>query len=168
MTKRILLLVGAALPLLMIGTWVLRGDDATTVPGEKAFPDVGSSQSVDRPTGFTEVSLQSGERIVVSDLTTNSQTFDDETYHLTGIFEASNGIFSLSYYEPDDFFAVTLLSEPLDDARGQAEQAFLSRLGISETEACNLNVYVGVPITVNQYLAGENLGFSFCSDSLEL
>jgi hypothetical protein len=70
--------------------------------------------------------------------------------------------YTISYNVADSSFVISLLSTPLEDARQAAESAFLSALGISQQNACKLNVYEGVPISVSDQYPGESFPLSFC------
>ncbi len=70
--------------------------------------------------------------------------------------------YDISYYQPDNSFAISISQKPVMTARAQAEAALLEQLGISQADACKLKVTVGVPISVDPQYAGMDLGLSFC------
>lgn len=76
--------------------------------------------------------------------------------------------FNVVYSTRDGSFAVALLNEPIAKARTEAGQYLLSTLHISQAQLCLLNVYVGVPRSINQFYSGKNLGFSFCPNAVQL
>lgn len=80
-------------------------------------------------------------------------------------FRQSN-LYEIVYYAKDDSFMITILGEPPQKARDDAESAFLEALGVSRADACNLKVWVGVPINVSGRWPGQNLGLSFCAGSV--
>lgn len=57
---------------------------------------------------------------------------------------------------------------PLADTRTRAEQYLLEKLSITQNQACLLNIHVFVDQTVSTSLAGQNLGLSFCSGSVNI
>jgi hypothetical protein len=70
------------------------------------------------------------------------------------------------YDSKEQFFTITLFTEPLGAARARAEKFLLAALGITSTQACALNYYVGTMESVSTFYAGENLGFSFARELL--
>jgi hypothetical protein len=76
--------------------------------------------------------------------------------------------FSMSYFSEDGSIAIDISSQPLASYREKASRYLLQELGITEAEACELNVYVGVSYDVDQKLSGTNLGLSFCPNSVKL
>jgi hypothetical protein len=71
--------------------------------------------------------------------------------------------YSIAYNISDSSFVISILATPVDAARAAAETAFLSSLGISEQDACKLNVYEGVPASVSDQYVGKVLPLSFCA-----
>lgn len=77
--------------------------------------------------------------------------------------------YSVVFSENNNSFAVGLLVEPIAQARRDAELYLQSMLGVEQRELlCLLDVYVGVPYTVNEFYSGQNLGLSFCPGSVQL
>jgi hypothetical protein len=70
--------------------------------------------------------------------------------------------FIVTYDAPNQFFTIALTKEPLGAARIAAEQFLMSTLGVSQTQLCSINYYIGTVNAVNAIYAGKNLGFSFC------
>lgn len=66
------------------------------------------------------------------------------------------------YDSKRQFFTITLLAEPLGQARARAEQFLLNSLGVSESQLCALNYYAGILNGLNDRYGDRNLGFSFC------
>lgn len=86
-------------------------------------------------------------------------TEDDETVVL-----AENDNYSISYYRPDSGFIIVFTSVPagtFQTERAAAESAFLSQLGISQSDACKLSVNERVTDNTSPY-DGELMGLSFC------
>ena len=73
--------------------------------------------------------------------------------------------YSIVYFEDKTTFTITIYKRPLEETRKRAEQDLLQKLGISEKEACNLNVNLGVIASVDEEISGRNFGLSFCPNS---
>lgn len=76
--------------------------------------------------------------------------------------------FGIMYSTFDDSFAIALTLPPLKEARRDAENYLMQKLGLSQSEMCRLNANVLVPASVSLAYAGKNLGFSFCPGSVDL
>ncbi len=76
--------------------------------------------------------------------------------------------FSVSYNSTYGSFNIGLLREPLGQARLDAEQFMLATLGITQSQMCSLNYYVGTTFDVNAAYSTKNLGFSFCPGATAL
>jgi len=74
----------------------------------------------------------------------------------------SNDDFQILYYPADNSFFITITNKPIESVRKKAETELLNRLGISTEDACRLKVSVGAPGWVDDNLAGQELGLSFC------
>lgn len=75
---------------------------------------------------------------------------------------AENDDYSLGFYSPDESFIITLNNEDVFTARKRAEKALIKILGITQEEACLLNIFLGVSFQVNEKYSGEDYGLSFC------
>ncbi len=60
------------------------------------------------------------------------------------------------------YFIITVTGTPFESARQAAEQDFLKKLGISQEDACVLDVRVGTPYFANPNEAGKTYKLSFC------
>ncbi len=76
--------------------------------------------------------------------------------------------FSVAFYEEDGSFAIDITGKPTALYRQKASEYILETLQISETEACKLNVYIGVTFATDPNLSGKNLGLSFCPGSVQI
>jgi hypothetical protein len=123
--------------------------------------------------GFT-VATQTGAVIAVKDFKADPLTVEDKNnkghYYLAGGLDPTSidAPYGISYVESDQSFQIGLYKEPLRDYRKFAEQEFISKLGISEPEACALRYWVSVPTWVSATYSTKNLGFSFCPGAVEL
>jgi len=64
--------------------------------------------------------------------------------------------------QKNESFYLVIENSDVQSARDMLEKDFLEVLGISEKEACKLKITLSVPFGVNEDLAGENYGLSFC------
>lgn len=94
----------------------------------------------------------------MTQLTAGSRTFSPET---------SNS-FEILYYEPEGRLVVSLLEEPLGNARAEAELYLQTTLGFTESELCNIRARVLTNRFVSNFYADQELGFSFCAGAVQL
>jgi hypothetical protein len=76
--------------------------------------------------------------------------------------------YSIAYFADDQSFAIDVNGKPTAEYREKASRHLLQMLQVSETEACKLNIYVGVTYETDNKLFGNNLGLSFCPGSVQL
>ena len=112
------------------------------------------------PSGPTKTITTPSGSVDVRDFTQNPA----QTTSGTTVIKATDQ-FKLIYFSTDNSFLITLLSQPLQQARDAAEAELLSNLGIDKGQACKLTVTESVPYDVDSQLAGQNYGLSFCPDS---
>lgn len=74
--------------------------------------------------------------------------------------------FNIVYFKRDETFSVTLLSQPVTNARDLAENEFLKALGIDIGQACQLRVIERIPYSVDANLSGKDYGLSFCPNAV--
>lgn len=82
-----------------------------------------------------------------------------------GVTFKENPDYYISFSESDHSFSIAIVNP--DDLRGsreKAEKEFIITLGITEKEACELDVKLGVPYSADVRLAEKNYGLSFCPD----
>ena len=111
----------------------------------------------------------------LADPTTTRYPLDSDFYYLNG--SAAGGAsgaatpaapFSIGYIRSTQYFNVTLLQEPIGPVRTEMEQYLMGKLGLTQSQMCQLNYSVGVPNFVNTQFSGMNLGFSFCPGATKL
>jgi hypothetical protein len=76
--------------------------------------------------------------------------------------------YSMTYFEEDSSFAIDISGKPTAAYRKKASDYLLKTLQITEVEACQLRVYIGVSYATDPNQTGKNLGLSFCPDSVQL
>lgn len=76
---------------------------------------------------------------------------------------ASGDGYFISYDTVASRFWIAVTGATFASVRSRAETDFVSRLGISQNDACNLDVSVGVPWSAANPLSGVDLPLSFCA-----
>lgn len=71
-------------------------------------------------------------------------------------------------YGTDGSLSIGIFAEPLGASRLKAEARLRQLLSLSDAQLCSLTVQVSVPASVNETLAGRNLGLSFCPGAAPL
>jgi len=105
------------------------------------------------------VKTKTGEAIKTKDFTQSSnRTLPGGGEEFSPFPEA----FNFLYRTETDSFLISIFSSPFDEVRFEAERAFTKSLGISQTEACKLEVSVTTPHFANPEHSGEIFGLSFC------
>jgi hypothetical protein len=61
-------------------------------------------------------------------------------------------------------FYITVNAEPIVEVSKRAEQAFINKLQIDESYACQIDVILNVPSIIDDELAAYDFGLSFCPD----
>lgn len=148
-----------------------RSDSDPTPPEFTDFGGVGTGDVTPTASdGTFRLVLESGKLVEVPDVRALPTTRDlgGGFYALDAQDLFTRKAFSITYSHGDRSFVVSLNEEPLAEAREQMEAYMKSSLGLSEAELCELPVLVGVPHDVNQFVSGEQLGFSFCPGSVQL
>ena len=111
----------------------------------------------------------------MADPATTEDPFNPGFYNLNG--RSSQGVsgsttsappYAVSYISSTQYFNVTLLQEPIGPVRTEMEQYLMGKLGITQSQMCQLNYSVSVPNFVNTQFSGMNLGFSFCPGATKL
>lgn len=137
------------------------GEEIIFVPAEtEPLPSVGGNK--------LSISFKDGTTTLVPNFTLNNQP---EGANPVNGYEVAGGEeqeFHSIYFPEGHYFLVTLLQEPIGQARVRAEQELRSVLGLQNADLCKLNAEVRVSEEINEVYSGSNLGFSFCSDSVQL
>lgn len=167
--------------LLLLGGifWLLA--NISPQPGETPAPDApdqvsevfpvehytGEIVSVSSTSPKMTIKLKNSSELTVNDFRQipNVEKTSEGFYDLDGSNPLINLPYSVLYSELDDSFSVSLNAKPLLDTRKRFSEDFLKLLNISEAQACNLNVFVGVTYDIDPALSGTNLGLSYCQDS---
>src|SRR4030042_5618948 len=70
--------------------------------------------------------------------------------------------YKIAYIPVDKSFLISILDNPFEDVKKEAEKAFLQKLGITQEDACLMNVNIATNIRINPSYAGKNYKLSFC------
>jgi len=81
-----------------------------------------------------------------------------------GVIFKNNTQYYIAYYPSPEGFIITIHNKDMEKARIAAETDFIKTLNISKEDACKLNVNLMVPLDINENIAGQNFGLSFCPD----
>ncbi len=73
-----------------------------------------------------------------------------------------NTDYNISYNGREDSFLISITGSPFEDKRQLAEQAFVTKLKVSQTDACRLKVSTTTPAFANPDQAGKSYPLSFC------
>lgn len=157
-------------------TTVIPGTPINTNTGGGAGDSTGTSTNTGgtQGTSSVQVAIAGGRAITTSDFKSDPQTETSTNipghYYLAGGLDpvGSGAPYSIFYVDSDQSFTIDLLQEPLSQTRQDAEQVLMKKLGITTTYMCELRYTVLVPVSVNSFYSGKNLGFSFCPGAVVL
>lgn len=123
---------------------------------------LGVLSSLFGPSDSSNLQTPSTVRVDDSDRSGGSDTFrtTTEVSNVTPI--TTKGTYEVLYIDDFDEYLITVTESPFDDFRTVAEQGFIKSLGITEEEACGLNVKIATPLFANPDEAGVEYGLSFC------
>ncbi len=96
--------------------------------------------------------------VMVKDFTKDFQNPEDEIF----ITLSRTKDYHVFYIPKEKVFFISVVSWPFDEHRLVAEADFLDKLGITNDEACKLNVDETTPAFANPDKAGKTYALSFC------
>jgi len=186
--KNITIIIGL---LLLAGSafWIFVVNKSNPTPTNDVgtgFPDSGTStiqnqgDTMPPNTGNQPLILNtsSGATLSVHNFLNDSDTVADpqnkgyfhlgEHFPLDGTSPSTYPRFTIMYIAQTQYFNISLTSEPIRQARIDAEQYLLTHLGVSEEQLCQIDYMVSVPYFVNQFYTSQDLRFSFCPGSISL
>jgi hypothetical protein len=156
-------------------------NQTVTPPPPNSFPE---STSTNESSGQIVSNSESNQTVSVTNggtpITTRNFLNDPGVIHnpnntpdydiLVGTSDPSapNPPYEIDYSAKDQSFGITLYKEPLGQYRIEAENDLMKRLGITQTQMCNINYIVATGPGINDTYAGKNLGFSFCPGATAL
>jgi hypothetical protein len=72
------------------------------------------------------------------------------------------GKYQVVFLEKFNTFLISILGSPFEELRQDAEKALLIKTGLSQAEACKLDIQTTTPSYVNPDYAGRSYPLSFC------
>jgi hypothetical protein len=120
------------------------------------------------------VTLENGGTVNVPDFTRTTTQLPSSSatngYQVAGSPNGGPGGtgYDIIYFPSQSYFDISILSEPIGKNRLTAETALVSKLGLSKSQLCKLDVGVYVQVGVNDQYPGQNLGLSFCPGAIQL
>lgn len=106
------------------------------------------------------------------DIGTSRGTVQVKNFYVSGSAAVGEGgvviikqaaAYSLTYEPSSGSFWIAVSGSPFAAAREAAEQDFLATLGVSQSDACKLDVSIGVPYDPKNPLNGQTFPLGFCS-----
>jgi hypothetical protein len=175
MKKGIIILIVLVIIVIVAGIvyFVLRGAAPSTIPTNTPgnLPPAATSTSSTVQNGTSSFPTGSTFQIGTNQgtVTVNNfyKTMDYITADNENVVLAETSDYSDDYVRAGSSFIIdlTVVTSSLQDVRAAAEAAFMSQLGVSESDACKLNVDEGVTDKNSSYY-GDSFGLSFCSSTL--
>jgi hypothetical protein len=147
----------SVLALIQEGVPVAAAEQLVTGLNNGVAPSTGSSMII--PPGDT-LSIGTTKGTVTMDNFYNNAVYLDQAEQTVVIQQSST--YSIIYNIPDSNFAITIVGTPFASVRPTAEGAFLTTLGISQSDACKLSVTINAPYNVDSNPADQGVGLSFC------
>lgn len=134
--------------------------DRVTAP---ATPDTGVVQapepSLTRPSGET-IDIGTSRGIV---RVKNFYPEHGKVGEALSILLVAETGYRISYEIPGSRFWIAIQGAPFENIRSIAEAKLLTTLGVSQEDACKLDVLVGVPYDPANLLSGRSFPLSFCA-----
>lgn len=116
------------------------------------------------PTPFEmKITPSPRKKIIISGIEVNDFLKDATIINSNqdAVFE-KNQDYEMVYLPKFNQFLITILSKPFDNARKDAEEDFIKKLGISKEEACRLEINLSVPCKIDLENCGTRHPLSFC------
>jgi hypothetical protein len=187
MSNKTFILLGTVFFILVvaIGLYLFsqRKTPASEAPVENNFLQASTSATRAAQKTLTIATKNGNDVLIVKDFIHNGETILDienpDTYILAGSLGycladgtcpagAKSEYMNVTYNQTDQSFAISLLQEPLGNARKIAQEFLMSRLGITKLDTCALRAFVGTPYTTNENYSDTSVGFDGCSDAIPL
>lgn len=124
------------------------------------------------PDTTTYVAAKNGTRVPVRDFLQDPRadnSFDETVYVLADSVTAEGRVlYEIFYFTTDNTIAISLQDDNFAFARLSAENEIRSVLGLSDAELCDLEIRVTIPRFASEELSGQDVGLSFCPNSVNL
>lgn len=178
MSKKIIIIVGGVvLGIVVLGTTVFLLNNHKESPVNQIPNIFGTDVPPDEAEKtYKEIPRTDGGSVSVPDFTKGNEPisgFEGSYYDLVNgsgpIYGNEGYSFEIQYDETNAEFLVVLIEEPLGESRREAEDFLRNKLSLKDEELCKLNIFVAVPLDVNEvYSQYPNLGLSFCPSGVPL
>lgn len=107
--------------------------------------------------------FKKGDKIIISNVEMNDVLSNPvETNSFGDGLILKGNSYQIVYLKNSNNFLISILDSPFEKFKLVAEQEFLRLLGVSEIDACRLNVTVTTPAFANPAEAGGIYKLSFC------
>ena len=160
---KIIGILGVSL-LITIGYFAFMRPSAEVLLEDVVLPDTSIPAVVDT-TGYAVGAADGSAIPLTMPPAREVENLTDDSY----LFNALNDDrFHVLYYEPAGRLVVSLLREPLGEARLAAEAYVQNTLELSASEMCTMNARVLTNTYVSSFYANQELGFSFCPSAVLL
>lgn len=87
---------------------------------------------------------------------------DAKSLDFDGINFKNSPYYHMEYYPKQQGFLIAITNQDIQKSREMAESDFMTILNISKDQACQLNVSLTVPPSIDKKASGGNYGLSFC------
>ncbi len=166
--QKILILALGTITVLVLGTIIFQYFmDTSQKDKNSGYTDLEDLGTVERPESedpYTTLIPTDAGVIEIFDIRTLPEVTKpgEGFYHLRGEVGDPDAPFSLLYSEIDNSFSIAIENEPIALNHELASRYFSQLLQISDVDACKLNVYIGVPYSVNPDYQGRRFDLTFC------
>lgn len=150
--KLIIIVVGFLITLILLNIALSLGKTKRETPSLSPSPTITATPRIPR-----------GNIMTVSGVTMNNIYNNESSLKSNGELRfLETPKYHLIYSPPKEYFLISIVASPFPESRKEAETAFLNILGITQDQACRLNVNVTTPLSVNPDYAGNAYRLSFC------
>jgi hypothetical protein len=168
--KKAIFIVGGVVAVLVIGVGVALFLKFRNGPSAAVPPPSSAGGAENQEVPISQAYPQAPRSAMLS-LGTASGTIQVNNFYGFGAGVVDGGVIIIkstsSYwftYDPlSGSFWIAVAGRPFDGVRAVAEQDFLATLGISQTDACKLDITEGIPYVAGDPLDGRSFSLSFCS-----
>lgn len=115
------------------------------------------------PASFSALEKSTGEKLNIADVSVNNFYKIKINTNPRGdtLFSQSTD-YQIMYFSKEEQFLISIMGSPFEEKRALAELNFTQVLGITQEEACKLNVIINTPSFANPEESGTNYKLSFC------
>lgn len=119
--------------------------------------------STTTPTTFSVIEKKTSEKLNITDVSVNNfYKIKINTNPRGDTLFSQNIDYQIIYFSGEEQFLISIMGSPFEEKRALAESNFIQVLGISQEDACKLNVIINTPLFANPDESGVNYKLSFC------